>query len=220
MAIPGFNGEVLVRGSSSYIPIDSIWEGTETGYNLIWDKWYFKDDFERTTLGPNWNPASGATIVSGELRKNSSNGSSDNWTAQSFPTDDLRVVTTLGTIHDANQRSSISIGSPNQYVYCEFSVNGGAIGEYNGTAWKTLANVPSMALARNDTIELRRWGTLIYLIHNGSTRMTANSSQGIGPNYRRVNLSVRRDSNIFGTYWSPTYEEVKVGRHKPSTAYN
>lgn len=65
-----------------------------------------------------------------------------------------------------------------------------------------------------DTVVLRRWGTSISFLLNGIVRATATSSLARGAAYRRVNLSVRRDSNIFGTYYSPAFEDVKIGPHK------
>lgn len=214
MAIPGIS-EVSYGVSSSHIPIGSIWEGAASGYNLIWESWFFTDDFNRTTIGPDWVTDGGSVISTGALRKNTTNGSSDNWTAKTFPTDDLHVLTTIGTAVDANQRSAISLGSPSRYVFCEFSKNGGIIGDYNGSTWNTRANIPSLDIKPNDTIEVRRRGTSIMFYHNGSLRATAVSSVGLGASYRRVNLSVRRDSNIFGSYWSPSITDVKIGRFKP-----
>ena len=188
------------------------------GNQLVWRKapaWFFEDDFERTTLGANWNPASGALISAGELKKNNSNGSSDNWTAMTFPTDDLHVVTTLGTVTDPAQRSSIVLGSPSQYVYCEFSKNGGIIGDYDGWAWSDRTTIPSLTIVNGSTVEVTRLGTTIRFIVNGVVRATATSSQGIGSSHRKVNLSVRRNSNIFGTYYSPTFEDVKIGKYTP-----
>lgn len=213
MAIPGIEG-VWWGVSSNYIGIESIWEGTSNGYNLIWEPWYFTDDFERTSLGPNWVSTGGSVISVGALRKSNSNGSSDNWTARSFPTDDLHVETTLGIINDPNQRSAISLGSPNEYVFAEFSMNGGIIGDYDGRVWNTRSTIPNLPLMRGDTITLRRWGTSISLLYNGIIRATATSSLGRGAAHRRVNLSVRRDSNFFGTYYSPEFDDVKIGKHK------
>lgn len=215
MAIPGI-AEVWEGGSSTYTSIESIWEGTASGYNLLWEKnpWYFTDDFERTTLGSDWVVTGGSQISAGQLRKNNSNGSADNWTAQSFPTDDLYVEVTLGTINGTSQRSSIALGSPDRYVFAEFSVNGGIIGDYDGTYWSTRANIPSLSLAQGDTIVLRRWGTSITFLHNGTIRATATSSQAQGAAYRRVNLSVRRETNYYSTYYSPAFDDVKIGPHK------
>ena len=208
-----WNSHELTEGAWNGLKLQEVWYNQE----MIWptEVWYFSDDFERSTLGSDWYPASGAIIESGELKKNTSNGSSDNWTAQSFPTDDLRVVTTLGTVGDANQRSSISFGSPDQYVFAEFSVNGGIIGDYDGWTWTTRATIPSLVLNRNTTIEVRRLGTTIQFLHNGNIAAAATSSYGRGTAHRKVNLSVRRNSNFFGTYYSPTFDDVKIGLYQP-----
>lgn len=213
MGIPGID-RVSWGVSSNYLEIGSIWEGTASGYNLIWQPWYFKDDFNRTTIGPDWDSDGKSMISGGALQKNTSNGSSDNWTARSFPTDDLLVETTIATANDANQRSAISLGGPNRYVFCEFSKNGGVIGDYDGTSWNNRANIPSLPIGPTDVIVVRRWGTSISFLYNGTVRATATSTQGRGPEYRRVNLSVRRDSNIFGTYYSPSFTDVKIGKHR------
>lgn len=213
MGIPDIR-EVSYGVSSSHIPIGSIWEGAASGYYLIWEPWFFKDDFNRTVLGPDWVATGGVQLSAGALQKSTSNGSADCWTVKSFPTDDLHVVTIIGTANDANQRSSISLGSPSRYVFCEFSKNGGIIGDYDGQSWNTRASIPSLPIGPSDKIEVRRWGTSISFLYNGTIRATATSTQGRGADHRRVSLSVRRDSNIFGTYYSPTFTDVKVGRHK------
>lgn len=215
MAIPGI-GEIWAGISSSYHGIESVWEGTANGYNLIWEPWYFKDDFERSYIGMDWITA-GSVIENGELKKNTINGSADNWTARSFPHPDLRVVVTLGRVTDKAQRSAIVIGRPSEYLFCEFSSNGGVIGDYDGNVWSNRANVPAMSLVDGDTIEVYRWGTSVSFLRNGYRQTSAVSSFGRGgSNWNpQVNLSVRRDSNIFGTYYSPTFDDVKIGRYIP-----
>lgn len=208
-----WNNHELTEGAWNGLKLQEVWYNQE----MIWptEVWYFYDDFNRSTLGSNWSPASGAIIVDGELKKNTSNGSSDNWTAQSFPTDDLRVVTTLGTVTDANQRSSIVIGSPSQYVFCEFSVNGGILGDYDGSAWNTRATIPSLVLSRGTTIEVRRSGTTVQFLHNGNIAAAGNSSYGRGTAHRKVNISVRKASDWRSNYYSPTIDDVKIGLYRP-----
>lgn len=168
----------------------------------------FYDDFNRTTIGAAWTGA-GAVIVNGELKKNATNGSADYYTATQFATDDLDVTAVVGTVTDPAQRASILLGSPAQYIYAEVSANGGIIGDYNGSVWTTRANVPA-GLASGDTLRLRRQGTTVTLSRNGTTIATATSSVALGPSFRRVGLSVRRDSNVLGTYYGPTWTSVGV----------
>jgi hypothetical protein len=175
----------------------------------IWPSWAFFDDFERSTIGANWQ-GSGALIELGRLKKNTTNGSADYWTSQQFAGDDLYVRTVLGPIQDAQQRASIILGSPSTYVFVEFSKTGGIIGDYDGWTWTTRATIPSLALATGDVIEVSRVGTTVTLKHNGATVATATSTQGRGVGNRRVGLSVRRDSNFFGTFYGPTFDEVGV----------
>lgn len=214
MAIPGIE-RVSWGVSSNYIEIDSIWEGTGGAYNLIWQPWFFTDHFDRSTIGPNWVSTGGIFLTGSELMKNNSNGSADTWTVRNFPTDDLQVVTTLGSVGDKQQRSAIALGSPDEYVFCEFAVNGGIIGDYDGQTWRTRSNIQSMSsMKKGDTIEVRRLGNSIQFLYNGMILSSTSSNYGRGVGKRRVNLSVRRDSNFFGTYYSPAFDEVKIGRYK------
>lgn len=204
------NIKEIVYGSQQ---IKEVYQGDQ----LVWRKppaWFFEDDFNRTSLGSNWNPASGAILTGGMLKKNNSNGSSDNWTAMTFPTDDLHVRTVLGEVTDPGQRSSIALGSPSQYVYVEFSRNGGVIGDFDGWSWVIRSSIPSLSLSSGSVVEVSRLGTTFRFIVDGVVRATAISSQAIGTSYRRVNLSVRRASDFFRTYYSPTFDEVKIGEYK------
>lgn len=175
----------------------------------IWPSWAFFDDFERSTIGTAWT-GSGALIEAGYLKKDNTNGSADYWTSQQFVGDDLYVRTVLGPIRDSQQRAVILLGSTGTSVYVEFSKRGGVLGDYDGRARTTRATIPSLALATGDVMEVSRVGTTVTLKRNGATVTTATSTQGRGAGNRRVGLSVRRDSNIFGKYYGPTFDEVGV----------
>lgn len=189
-------------------PVKTIKRVTRDGVQ-IWPSWAFFDDFQRTTIGTAWT-GSGALIESGYLKKNNTNGSADYWTAQTFTGDDRTVRVVLGPIQDSQQRASILLGSSASYVFVEFSKSGGVIGDYDGYAWNNRADVPSMALLTGDVLELTRVGTSLVLKRNDVTVVTASSSQGRGTAHRRVALSVRRNSNVFGTYYGPTFDSVGV----------
>lgn len=187
--------------------------GVYVGSTSVWStlQWLFYDDFERTTLGSNWVSTGGAVLVNGELKKNTTAGSSDNWTAQTFPGDNLHVRATLGEVTDPDQRASVVIGSPSRYVYAEFSTNGGQIGDYDGSYWTWRADVPALPWAAGDRIDMIRAGTSIGVYRNLQLVAQATSSVALGASYRRVNLSVR--VNVVGgflRYYGPTFEDVRI----------
>lgn len=187
--------------------------GVYVGSTSVWStmQWLFYDDFERTTLGSDWVSTGGAVLTNGQLKKNTTAGSSDNWTAQTFPGDDLWVRATLGEVTDPVQVSSVSLGSPSQYVYVEFSTNGGQIGDYNGSVWTRRTNVPALAWAAGDRIDVVRAGTSVGVYRNLSLVAQASSSVALGAAYRRVNLSVRvHVQSGFLRYYSPTFDDVRI----------
>lgn len=169
----------------------------------------FYDDFNRTTIGPDWT-GSGGLIDAGALKKNNTNGSADYWTARTFDTDDLDVTAVLGPVTDPAQLAWIMLGSPSAYVYVEFSRNVGVIGDYNGTSWVARSNFGAIPWTTGDTIRVTRSGSTVTVYRNGAVVATGVSSVARGTAYRRVGLSVRRASNFFGTYYGPTFDSVGV----------
>lgn len=193
------------RPSAIYVGTEKVWPA-DTEPAPSWD---FFDDFNRASIGSSWT-GSGALIEAGALKKNSTAGSADYWTAQQFSSDDLTVRATLGEVQDRQQAASILIGSPSQYAYIEFGKSGGAIGDYDGTRWNSRATVPAQAWTAGDVIEVRRRGTAITVLRNGTVIASASSSQGIGPAHRRVALSVRMARNLFINWYGPTIDSVGI----------
>lgn len=193
------------RPAAIYVGTEKIWP-TDTEPAPVWD---FFDDFNRTAIGSAWT-GSGGLIADGALKKNTSSGSADYWTAQQFSSDDLTVRATLGPVTDAQQKAAILIGSTAQNIYVEFSKQTGILGAYNGTSWSTLVNFGAIAWAAGDVIEVRRRGTTITVLRNGTTIATASSSVAIGSAHRRVALSVKANTVFIATFYGPTFDEVGI----------
>lgn len=197
------------RPAAIYVGTEQIWP-TDTEPAPSWD---FFDDFERTSIGSAWTGSGGliaGTAPNRHLKKNTSAGSADYWTVQQFSSDDLTVRATLGPVDDLQQRASVILGSPAQYVYIEFSKSGGQIGDYNGTSWTQRASVPVLSWAAGDVIEVRRRGTTISVLRNGTQIASGSSSIAIGSAYRRVALSVRMAVNLFVNWYGPTFDDVGI----------
>lgn len=193
------------RPAAIYVGTEKIWP-TDTEPAPVWD---FFDDFERASIGSAWT-GSGGLIADGALKKNTSSGSADYWTAQQFSSDDLTVRATLGPVTDAQQKAAILIGSTAQNIYVEFSQQTGIIGAYNGTTWSTLNNFGSIAWAAGDVIEMRRRGTTISVLRNGTQIASASSSVAIGSAHRRVALSVKANTVFITTFYGPTFDDVGI----------
>lgn len=193
------------RPAAIYVGTEKIWP-TDTEPAPSWD---FFDDFNRSAIGSAWT-GSGGLIAAGVLKKNTSAGSADYWTVQQFSSDDLTVRATLGPVDDVQQQGSIILGSPARYVYTEFSKSGGQIGDYDGSRWTKRTDVPAQAWAAGDVIEVRRRGTAITVLRNGTQIASASSSVGIGATHRRVALSVRMAENFFVKWYGPTFDDVGI----------
>lgn len=197
------------RPAAIYVGTEKIWP-TDTEPAPSWD---FFDDFERTSIGSEWTGSGGliaGTAPNRHLKKNTSAGSADYWTAQQFSSDDLTVRATLGPVADAQQKAAIMIGSTAQNIYIEFSQQTGIIGAYNGTTWSTLTNFGGIAWAQGDVLEVRRRGTTISALRNGTEIAVASSSVAIGSAHRRVALSVKANTVFIATFYGPTFDDVGI----------
>lgn len=196
------------RPAAIYVGTEKIWP-TDSEPAPSWD---FFDDFERASIGSAWTGSGGliaGTAPNRHLKKNTSSGSADYWTAQQFSSDDLTVRATLGPVADPQQKAAILLGSTAQNIYVEFSQQTGIIGAYNGTSWSTLNNFGAIAWAAGDVIEVRRRGTTISVLRNGTQIASASSSVAIGSAYRRVALSVKAN-NVFIVFYGPTFDDVGI----------
>ena len=201
------------------------------GSNLIWpttNQWAFFDDFERTAWNANntWQLTSstGVTIAGASparyLQKDNTNGSADIWTVDYFRCDpNLEVTCKLGPINDENQRAAILMGAPVadligalDVVYLEFSQKILLIGHYDGSTWTTLNTLAVQTWSVNDTITFKKVGSKFSVLRNGTEvgYATYGNLDSKRKGYSRVGLSVRRASNIFGTYYGPTFDDIKV----------
>ena len=204
------------------------------GSNLIWpttNQWAFFDDFERTAWNANntWQLTSstGVTIAGASptryLQKDNTNGSADIWTVQYFDCrPNLEVSCKLGPIDDDAQRAAILMGAPVgdphgflDMVYLEFSQQAILIGRYYGSTWATLNTLAVQTWSANDTITFKKVGSKFSVLKNGTevgyaTYANLDNTRG---SYTRVGLSVRRDSNAFGTYYGPTFDDIKVSTY-------
>lgn len=193
------------RPSAIYVGTEKIWP-TDTEPAPSWD---FFDDFNRTAIGSAWT-GSGGLIDNGALKKNSSSGSADYWTAQQFSSDDFTIETVLGPVTDPQQKAAILIGSSAQNIYVEFSQRTGIIGAYNGSSWSTLNNFGAIAWAEGDVIRVERIGSAIRLYRNSSLIASATSSVALGAAHRRVGLSVKADRVIIVTFYGPTFDSIGI----------
>ena len=191
------------------------------GSTLVWPvaKWTFTDDFERTAIGTtNWT--SGGVVIAGTapnryLQKDSNNGTSSAWTIKTFSGDQLEVECRLGTWNDSQQVCSVNIGNPNgAYAYVEFSRSVLRIGYTSGTGDWNIVTTPSVIYwANGDTITFKRVGTVFSLYRNGTyiANGTCPALSSVTANH--VGFSLRRASNILGTYYGPTIDVVKVASY-------
>lgn len=200
-------------------PVRGIYVGNE----LIWPpdtdptptpEYDFYDDFERSTLGPDWE-GTGALIDAGTLKKSTSAGNSRNWIAQTFDSDDLEIITTIGTTQDDQQLGEILIGSglPNDdYVRLLFSKQSMRADTWTG-AFNTVATLPAQPLNDGDTVGLSRQGDTFTVTYNGNTLGTFTSSVAKGPEYRRVALAVNMALVFIARFYGPTFDDIGVIAH-------
>ena len=192
------------------------------GSTLVWpvsSKWTFTDDFERTTIGTTDWTSSGVVIAGTApkryLQKDSYNGTSSAWTVKTFSGDQLEVECLLGTWNDSQQVCSVNIGNPNgAYAYVEFSRSVLHIGYTSGTGdWHIVTTPSSISWANGDTITFKRVGTVFSLYRNGTYIANGTCPALSSVTANRVGFSLRRASNIFGTYYGPTIDVVKVASY-------
>lgn len=195
---------------------DSQVSGIYLGSKEIWTSrfWDFEDDFERSSIGSAWQGSGGViagTAPNRHLKKNNTAGSTAYWTAQQFGGDDFVIEALIGPVLDSQQAASIMWGTPNEYLYVEFSkTRNNIIGDYDGWAWNTRANLPQQSWTEGDTIRVERTGTTVNVFRNGSLLATATSSLARGVGKRRAALSVRMDKNYLLSWYGPTFDEVRV----------
>ena len=193
-------------------PIKEVYAGS----SKVWSResWDFFDDFERSSIGSDWQGSGG--LIDGaapnrHLKKNTSAGNTTYWTTRQFDGDDFVVEALLGPVQDAQQVGSILWGNPNEYVFVEFSKSGNnIIGDYNGSAWTTRATLPAQQWAEGDIIRVERTGTTVRAFRNGAPLATGTSTLGRGAGNRRMALGVRMALNFFIRWYGPTFDEVRV----------
>jgi len=195
--------------SAVYQGSAKIWPPDDGGGEPQPPQYAFYDNFERTTIGPDWQ-GSGGLIDAGALKKNTTPGSADYWTTRQFDTDDLDVTVTLGPIADWQQPVSIMLGSPAQYIYAEFSKSSGVFGAYDGSAWHILHDYGALPWAVGDTVRVIRSGTTVTMYRNGGEVGTVTTSVALGTAFRHVGLSVRMAENLFVKWYGPTIDAVGV----------
>ncbi len=188
---------IMIGGAEAWSAVKDLLTGS--GFT-IWD------DFEASTINTAIWSGSGGLISGGELKKNTANGTGSYWTISQFGSDDITVEVQLGTVTDQNQRSSVLLGSTAQYIYVEFSGSFGVLGDYNGSTWTSRNDFGGRTWKAGDRIKLIRSGDSLTLYQNTTVIATASSTVAKGTAFRRLGLDVRRDSNPFGTYYSPTFE--------------
>lgn len=169
----------------------------------------FFDDFERSTIGPDWT-GSGGVIHEGALRKNTVTGSTTYWTADQFAGDNLDVTATLGPVQDHQQKAAVLIGSPEEYVSVEFSQSAGQVVDYDGTRWTSLNNFGRRQWEAGDVIRVYRVGELIRVERNGELIATASSNLAMGEQHRRVGLAVYTDRVVIVNFYGPTFDDVGI----------
>lgn len=185
-----------------------IWPGDDPGPGPE-PTYQFFDDFERTAIGTDWT-GSGGVIDAGALKKNTTAGSADYWTAQTFTTDDIDVTAVLGPIRDTQQKAKIMLGSTAQNVYVEFSKSAGILGAYNGSTWATLQNFGAIAWEPGDVVRIARTGTSVTVQRNGVQIASGTTSVARGTAYRKVALSVKMAVNFFVSWYGPTFDSVGI----------
>lgn len=192
----------VYRGSSKIWPPDTPGEPTPPTYA-------FYDDFERATIGSDWQ-GSGGVIDNGALKKSTTAGNADYWTTRQFDTDDLDVTVTLGPIGDRQQPISVLLGSSAQYIYVEFSQSSGVLGAYDGSTWNILHDYGAISWAEGDTLRVIRSGTTVTMYRNGAEVSTVTTSVALGTAFRRVGLTVRMAENFFTKWYGPTVDAIGV----------
>lgn len=189
------------------------------GSSLVWsgERWDFVDDFERASVGTiDWSGSGG--LIEGSspnryLKKNTATGSADYWTTKWFSTENIEVRTVLGPVDSGDVRAAIMIGNPTStYVYVEFQASGGTLSHYTGAAWQQFAPVSAKpgGYTAGDVVVLKRTGTLVEFIVNGTVLGSGNSTWGRGLGARQVALSVRASNVFFVNRYGPTFDEVKI----------
>lgn len=195
------------RPSAIYVGTDKIWP-TDTEPAPSWD---FFDDFERTSLGPDWI-GTGALITAGTLRKNTSAGSSRNWLDRTFDSDDIEIEVTIGTTMDNVQLGIMMIGSGitnDDYVMLEFSKQTMRVRTWTGV-FTTVATLPTQSLNDGAVINMKRSGNNFTVTYDGSIIGTFTSAVALGAAYRRVALTVNMANNFFVNWYGPTFDSVGV----------
>ena len=193
-------------------PMGAVYAGSRKVWESV--SWDFVDDFERSSIGAAWQGSGGViagTAPNRHLKKNTSAGSTDYWTAQQFGGDDFVVEALLGPVQDSQQAGSIIWGTSNEYVFVEFSKSGNnVVGDYNGSVWATRATLPAQQWDAGDVIRVERTGTTVRAFRNGTLLATGTSSLGRGAGKRRMALGVRMALNFFIRWYGPTFDEVRV----------
>lgn len=191
-------------------PIASIYAGSQ----LVWsaETWDFHDDFERSSIGSAWTGSGGVIAGSAPnryLRKNTTAGSADYWTAQQFTSDDIEVLAKIGVVGDVSQLAAVVYGNSNQYVSIEFSQSAMRAVTYNGSTWSTVYTFVSQYWDQGDTLRIRRTGNVFQVWRNGTLLGSFSTSIARGVTYRRVALNVRMAVNIFSWY-GPGFDDVRI----------
>lgn len=152
------------------------------------------------------------------VRKNSSNGSGDVWYNTPLNSNDVKFEVEIGSSsYEHNQPTSLMIGHPDFYTYVEFSSSVGHLGSYNGS-WSNHKDFGGISgLTTGDIIRLtyKREGSpriALHRVRGSSTLTVATTSLAYQParHLLTFGMSFRRDSNIFGTYYSPSVHRVHV----------
>lgn len=195
---------------------DSQVSGIYLGSQEIWTSryWDFEDDFERSSIGSAWEGSGGVIAGSApnrHLKKDASNGSSDYWTVQPFSGDNFVVEALLGPVQSSDQAGSIIWGNFNEYVFVEFSKSrNNVISDYDGRVWTARATFPNQAWDEGDVVRVERTGNVVSVYRNGSLLASAISNLARGAGKRRLGISVRKHSDIWRSYYGPTYDEVRA----------
>lgn len=182
-----------------------VWSGVDT----------FFDDFERSSVGPNWETQSGAGITGTApnryvARTANAAGQSNMWIRRNFEYKNIEVEVTIPGGHDRNQATSIIIGEQDVlYYYIEFTNNRYVLGEYDGVRWTNMRTIGTRTFSAGDRVGLKYVNGTLTTWHNNSSWVNTPSFELPIAN-RKVGFTFRSDRVFIANFISPGLDDVTI----------